>query len=409
MQPNTSNHSYKEDFSVKPHNFIELPTVIPVILGDENLDKIKYLCKLIPKDEWSGVLFYIVKEGSIKNPSTMVIEIKDILPLDKGSSAFTSYALDGRFVDYMMDNPEAMDWHVGHIHSHNVMRVFFSGTDNAELQDNAPMHNFYLSMIVNNYMDIIAKIAVQGQAQKKVPKVPVMALDEEGNPYVFQKRDFKVDFKYLFTYDCEIQANITKISVPDIFSVKVDDLFKPKVIATPTVIPATSKAPTYTLPAYQQKKFDFEKKPKVAGEYHYDTILTSYKKVNVEDLEKEEVMRATYENIVLDAFGKKSLIQADLDDDEPIDFSREVMDIIDEASEEFVSPMDVARQFLEEYLSIYPEYFESNKNEDFIFHTYRIIEVLEEFSGMYPKYIKPLITLTQRTVEKFIEDNLDKK
>ena len=45
-------------------------------------------------------------------------------------------------------------WKVGHIHSHNVMRVFFSGTDMDELHDNAPSHNFYVSLIVNNLLTL---------------------------------------------------------------------------------------------------------------------------------------------------------------------------------------------------------------------------------------------------------------
>lgn len=58
-----------------------------------------------------------------------------------------------------MDNPELLDYKVGHIHSHHDMQVFFSGTDNMELMDNAPNHNHYLSLIINNKNEMVARIA----------------------------------------------------------------------------------------------------------------------------------------------------------------------------------------------------------------------------------------------------------
>ncbi len=93
------------------------------------LHKIQFLCKSIPKVEWSGALFYSI-EGSIKNPATFKITLEDILPLDMGTAAYTTYQLDDRFIDYLEEDWDVRTtWKVGHIHSHNVMRVFFSGTD----------------------------------------------------------------------------------------------------------------------------------------------------------------------------------------------------------------------------------------------------------------------------------------
>ena len=71
------------------------------------------MCKRIVKDEWSGVLFYSV-QGSIKDPANFKIEIEDILPMDKGTSVYTSYDLDERFIDYLMEDPKRMKYKVGH-------------------------------------------------------------------------------------------------------------------------------------------------------------------------------------------------------------------------------------------------------------------------------------------------------
>jgi proteasome lid subunit RPN8/RPN11 len=84
--------------------------------------------------------------------------------MNKGSKAFTEYDFsDKALIDYRMDNLESHDWKIGHIHSHNTMRVFFSGTDMSELIDNSEFHNYYVSLIVNNFMETTAKVAFRGE------------------------------------------------------------------------------------------------------------------------------------------------------------------------------------------------------------------------------------------------------
>ena len=80
----------------------------------EVLQQIQYLCKNIPKVEWSGVLFYTT-EGSIKKPEEFKITLKTILPLDMGSSAYTEYNLDERFLSFLEEDfDERCTWKVGH-------------------------------------------------------------------------------------------------------------------------------------------------------------------------------------------------------------------------------------------------------------------------------------------------------
>ena len=113
----------------------------------EVLDKIKLLCKNIPKVEWSGVLFYTT-EGSIKNPTTFKITLKDILPMHVGDMHSTEYQLDAKFIDFIEEDFDVRaTWQVGHIHSHHCMRTFFSGVDDEELYGNSISHNYYLSKI----------------------------------------------------------------------------------------------------------------------------------------------------------------------------------------------------------------------------------------------------------------------
>src|SRR5690606_27372025 len=158
-----------------------IDTKIKVLMSQNILNKIKYLCRAIPKVEWSGVLFYSV-EGSIKDPENFVITLEDILPMDKGTSAYTEYTFDERIVEYMMADDKRDDWKMGHIHSHNTMPVFFSGTDISELEDNCVNHNYYLSLIVNNFMDFTAKVAFLASLNEEVD-IPFKARDENGELY----------------------------------------------------------------------------------------------------------------------------------------------------------------------------------------------------------------------------------
>ena len=193
-------------------------------------EKVKYLCNKIHDVEWSGVLFYSLN-GSIKDPKNLEIILQDILPLDKGSKTYTSYDLDDRYVTYLMDNPEVMEWQVGHIHSHNTMSVFFSLTDQEELHENAENHNMYLSLIVNNRMEFKAKIGTIGIVSQSV----VYSLnDEKGEEYSVARRS-EEHKRLIFIYDCVINTEVDLNTVPESFMDKVKALFiKPKPVIAPT-------------------------------------------------------------------------------------------------------------------------------------------------------------------------------
>lgn len=172
----------------------EKPTIV---VGKEVKEQIKYLCNKIKRLEWSGVLFYTIK-GSIKNPSKMIIYLHHILLMDIGTKGYTTFKWneDGAVADFIMSNDEAFEWTMGHIHSHNDMQVFFSVTDWSELNDNSPLHNMYLSVIINNFLDIKAKIAFVGTPTLYVCK------NEKGKDY---KLYIEVESNTMFVIDCDIK------------------------------------------------------------------------------------------------------------------------------------------------------------------------------------------------------------
>lgn len=95
----------------------------------------------------------------MKDPSKLVIKAFDFRLMDIGTSGYTEYETDADLGMFMFDNNYVDNIKMGHMHSHHTMKAYFSGTDNGELIDNAPNHNIYLSLIVNNKMENVARIA----------------------------------------------------------------------------------------------------------------------------------------------------------------------------------------------------------------------------------------------------------
>lgn len=194
--------------------------------------KVRYLCTAISNVEWSGVLFYKF-DGSITD-ETLSVTLLDILLMDKGSSAYTDYEFNSAFTEYMMNHPEYMEdnYAYGHIHSHNKMDVFFSGTDNQELVDNAENYNFYLSVIVNNAGKITGKVA---QYVREKGIMETSYFDTQGE----FKGQREIDRSFIRTVDCVFEIE-NEINVPQSFKDRTLEVIKE----------AEARKPVYKGPSY---------------------------------------------------------------------------------------------------------------------------------------------------------------
>lgn len=165
------------------------------------------------------MLFYRL-EGSIKDISTMTITPIEIMLRDIGTATTTGFVYDRECVNYMMKNEhlEEDDILHGMIHSHHSMGVFFSPTDVDELQDNAEAHNFYLSLVINNYMEMVAKVVFVGASTH--PKV-YTCTDEQGEAYEFEIENSE---KALMIYDCKIEQPQEEIVVDSQFKQTLQDV-----------------------------------------------------------------------------------------------------------------------------------------------------------------------------------------
>ena len=140
-----------------------------LIISPQLEEQINLFHAIAGDTEWSGILLYVIKEGDISKPESLVIEAKGIFPMDIGTASYTEYDYDEKTLDMYDLYPNALEeeWRLGHIHTHHSMRAFFSGTDLQELRDNIDNHAYYLSLIVNFEKKYCAKLCIKGEREVK--------------------------------------------------------------------------------------------------------------------------------------------------------------------------------------------------------------------------------------------------
>lgn len=235
----------------------------PKLIISETVSKqITKLCQKYPNVEWSGVMYHTVT-GNYTDPDNFIMTAEYILLMDVGSSAYTEYSFsDPSFAEALSEKPELMEMKMGHIHSHNTMGVFFSGTDADELMDNAVNYNYYLSLIVNNFGKMVARIAIIATIANSESTVSYVDID--GNAIV-QTLPGKPEEKVTFYYDCDITVNGVEYN-DSFFDMRMEVISaKTRIINPPVVGFGYGRTFPSTLPANTAKdvKTTDDKKKKI--------------------------------------------------------------------------------------------------------------------------------------------------
>jgi len=381
-------------------------------MPDDVLHKIKYLCRAIPKVEWSGILLYCV-EGTIRDPKNMRVVLKDIIPMNKGDQTYTEYSFnekkrdtsgyEDRMIDYFNDNPEALeeDWKIGHIHSHNSMNVFFSHTDMAELNDNSPSHNFYLSLIVNNWMDFCAKISFVAGVERTVEE-PYYAYDENGDKYEVGTSKFSVKKEKLYIHDCLIKApGADKLKVDNFFALNVDSIIKkadaPKVKVTKSYTPAISQIPTVVKKTTGFTNPNLKKvKDKPA-----DVVRNFISDIPFADLDSMGFGSDPLSDIEEFAISLIRGTNPPTDDVSNIELALEELCALEQEFEE----EDLSKTVLDNYPALFEKMFESKKEDDdfFVEVAEEVINIYEDYEEEYP-FLSNTIMSLKYMVHKFEEN-----
>lgn len=219
---NLNNHSHMH----KPRlTELSLTNKVKLIISKEIQSQIMNLHAFVGNVEWSGPLFYTIVSGDINSPSEFILKAEFVFPCDVGTSGYTEYEFGPEMIDFYDKYPHISGMKMGHIHTHHSMNTFFSGTDTQELHDNAPSHNYYLSLIVNHESKFCAKVAFV--AERSIKK----AFDEDilvfkGSNGSEDKIELQPDStkeskqKVLVILDCDIEFEQDKFFIDRITELK---------------------------------------------------------------------------------------------------------------------------------------------------------------------------------------------
>ena len=175
---------------------VEMDEVKNIIIQPKVYQKYRSLCNIAPKKEWIGIIFYNI----ILLDETEVYDVFDMLPLSIDTAAHTSSGAMEKIVPFI-EAHDIIDSHYGLIHSHNVMNVFFSAEDDSELKVNAQHYAQYLSVIVNAFDHITAKVVVHAESQVKEV---VTFLDANRKPRV---QKFTRTETLLLSHKCDVTVH----------------------------------------------------------------------------------------------------------------------------------------------------------------------------------------------------------
>lgn len=194
-------------------------TKIPLYISDNLRNQIQYLCTKIADVEWSGILFHDL-EGNIDDLKTMKLYAQELLPMNKGTKGYTEYDYDEEYTKFLKSKvngnmkelvkllKDKNKNRISHIHSHNNMNVFFSGTDTQELIDGSsnPDKPYYLSLIVNNKGDMCAKISYRGIIETEGHEYSKITYKDINGKVIIENNNKELNNteEVMFVVDCDI-------------------------------------------------------------------------------------------------------------------------------------------------------------------------------------------------------------
>ena len=181
--------------------------------------------------EWSGVLFYKVsgtfEEGIVFTPMS-------ILLMDIGTQGYTTYNESPEIIGYIVDNPELAESNVfqGLIHSHNVMSAFFSGTDLSTLESEGNDRNHFLSLVVNNDGNYVARVTRKSNIKEHT--LSKVMYNTYNNAHVeLPVQSFDREHCIIEWFDVDIEASSSYPEFAERIKAIEDEKRKKKVITSP--------------------------------------------------------------------------------------------------------------------------------------------------------------------------------
>jgi hypothetical protein len=221
----------KKETKEKSLEKLELSNKPTLIITKELCDKIAFLHSK-ESVEWSGELI-VREEGTINDLDGWKLIAEDVFLVDIGSPAYTSYEV-GKGSFQTDDIMEMYEKHPGllegthkqhHLHSHNSMGCFFSGTDWDQMNDRCLVSNYLLMLIVNFDGKWCAKVGFKAKKEGNSGTTLNFANNADGLKPLVLKGDKSDDV--LVVMDCTIVKE-NSVSVPDDFAKRYETVKKTK-------------------------------------------------------------------------------------------------------------------------------------------------------------------------------------
>lgn len=140
--------------------------------------------------------------------------------------------------------------------------VFFSGTDTEELQDNAPNYNHYLSVIVNNKTEVMAKISFIIKTKEKVKRT-LSFKNLLGNFIVRESPETEVEKELLGIIDMDIVFPAQTVLRDEFFINRVDSIMEKSTKVTTTIpqpVGTTNRNYTGNSKSYEDFRKEYQSK-----------------------------------------------------------------------------------------------------------------------------------------------------
>jgi len=213
---------------------IKLNNVGKLIINDRCLKIIDYLHHKIGATEWSGMLFFKLISGNIKNKKDLIFEATFIYPRDIGNATYTETEASGDIAEAYNLYESGIEEFNGLIHTHHQMSAFFSSTDINELTSNAKLYNFYLSLIVNFDGKYCAKVAFPG---KEKSQSVISYIDENGDSYetliseendIIAIGDLTIEYNKEIPHEDWMDSKIEELQKKKDAKVKTSSIYQPK-------------------------------------------------------------------------------------------------------------------------------------------------------------------------------------
>jgi hypothetical protein len=177
-----------------------------LFIPNSMMNHINQLHREIGPIEWSGILLF-EHNGSIEEG--LDLKAKGLYPMNIGHATYTEFSSGKKMQDIekLHETWEDEDWRCALVHTHHSMPAFASTTDIKEIEDNANLHEYYVSLIVNFSGQFVCKIGIYSEEVQTVERYRIHPMSGTKEFAGTSKREYKK----VEIVDCEIIYEDNKV------------------------------------------------------------------------------------------------------------------------------------------------------------------------------------------------------